>query len=158
MQRNLRVIGHTDLNGRGDGGQVMIRTVAGQSDVTRIAYVAHMGDSGTALSIVDVSDLTAPRVLHQVPVPNGATHCHKVMLMGNLLLMNLEVFGSGQGHEAGVALFSLDDPTRPVRIGTHVMEGVGAHRMWLDGTILHVAGRCLSDGRNPIGLWIWQPR
>jgi hypothetical protein len=62
------------------------------------------------------------------------------MLLDNLLLMNLEVFGSGRGHEAGVAFFSLDDPTRPTRIGTHTMEGVGAHRMWLDGTTLHVAG------------------
>ncbi len=140
QHRTLRVIGHTDLHGRGDGGQIMIRTLAGHPQVSRAAYVAHMGDSGTALSVVDASDLTAPRVLHQVPVPNAATHCHKVMLLGDLLLMNLEVFGSSGGHEAGIAFFSLDDPIHPTRFAEFKMEGVGAHRMWLDGTTLHVAG------------------
>jgi hypothetical protein len=49
----FRVIGHSDLNGFGDGMQVMPH-----GDVL---YVAHFGPSGKGTSILDISDPTSPR-------------------------------------------------------------------------------------------------
>ncbi|MGQ0569633.1 MAG: LVIVD repeat-containing protein [Armatimonadota bacterium] len=151
-RHTLRLVGHTDLNGRGDGGQIMVRTFQGRVGAQRLAYVAHMGPSGTALTVVDVTDHARPGVLHQTPVPTPTTHCHKVLILGDLLLMNLEEFGQRGEHEAGVAFFSLADPTRPTRIGEFRLPGVGAHRMWLDGSILHLAAGVAE--RREKSYWI----
>ena len=45
---NMRVIGHHDLNGHGDGMQLLKQG--------RYVYVAHLGTSPMALSIVDAAD------------------------------------------------------------------------------------------------------
>ena len=50
---NMRVIGHHDLNGHGDGMQLLKKG--------RYVYVAHLGTSPMALSIVDVADPSDPR-------------------------------------------------------------------------------------------------
>ena len=47
---NVRVIGHHDLNGHGDGMQLLKQG--------RYVYVAHLGTSPMALSILDVADPT----------------------------------------------------------------------------------------------------
>ena len=52
---NVRVIGHHDLNGHGDGMQLLKQG--------RYVYVAHLGTSPMALSILDVADPTDPRVV-----------------------------------------------------------------------------------------------
>src|SRR6266571_2546771 len=57
--RGLELVGHTDLDGKGDGMQIMRN-----GDVV---YVGHMGDSGVATSVVDVSDLRHPKVVAQLP-------------------------------------------------------------------------------------------
>ncbi len=70
--RGLRLVGHTDLNGCGDGMHVARKA--------SYAYVAHMGDSRIATSIVDVSDPTKPRVVRQMPAREGS-HSHKVQVV-----------------------------------------------------------------------------
>ncbi len=78
---NTRLIGHHDLDGSGDGMQVIKN---GQ-----FAYVAHVGTSKMALSILDVSDPTSPRLIRQIPHPPN-THNHKVQIVGNTLIQNSE--------------------------------------------------------------------
>jgi hypothetical protein len=46
--RNTRLVGHHDLDGSGDGMQII--------KYGQFAYVAHVGKSKMALSILDVSD------------------------------------------------------------------------------------------------------
>src|SRR5919197_4296553 len=82
-QHGFELLGHTDLEGKGDGMQIMRN-----GDVL---YVGHMGDFGIGTSVVDVSDPTRPRVLRQIPVPRG-THSHKVQLADGLLLANHEQY------------------------------------------------------------------
>jgi len=79
--RGLELVGHTDLDGKGDGMQIMRN-----GDVL---YVGHMGDFGVGTSVVDVSDPARPRVLRQIGVPTG-THSHKVQLAKGLLVVNYE--------------------------------------------------------------------
>ena len=78
--KNLRLIGHTDLDGQGDASQ-LIR----HGDYL---FVGHMGSAGT--SIVDVRDPTRPRLVKRLPVPTGSTHAHKVQIAGDVLVVNHE--------------------------------------------------------------------
>ena len=78
---NMRVIGHHDLNGHGDGMQLLKQG--------RYVYLAHLGTSPMALSILDVADPTDPRLMTQMPhAPN--THAHKVQIVGDILIQNQE--------------------------------------------------------------------
>jgi len=78
---NMRIIGHHDLNGHGDGMQLLKQG--------RYVYLAHLGTSPMALSIVDVADPSDPRVIMQMPhAPN--THAHKVQIAGDILIQNQE--------------------------------------------------------------------
>ncbi|MGN6732023.1 MAG: hypothetical protein ACTHMB_08630, partial [Candidatus Binatia bacterium] len=74
---NLRVIGHHDLNGHGDGMQLLKQG--------RYVYLAHLGTSSMALSIIDVADPTAPQVVFQMPHASN-THAHKVQIAGDVLI------------------------------------------------------------------------
>jgi hypothetical protein len=74
LTANTRVIGHHDLDGSGDGMQII--------KVGQYVYCAHVGTSDMALSILDVADPISPKLVRQFPhLPN--THNHKVQIVGN---------------------------------------------------------------------------
>src|SRR5438132_2983120 len=126
-QRGLELLGHTDLDGRGDGMQVMR---SGE-----VLYVGHMGDFGIGTSVVDIADVTRPRVLRQIPVPRG-THSHKLQLANGLLLANHEQYPYRVGvpESAGLLVYDVSrDPRDPRRIGFLPVDGLGVHRIWWDG-------------------------
>lgn len=78
MARNVARLGHLDIEG---GGQVVV-----QGDH---AYVGHMKPPmGT--SIIDVSDPAAPVVVAHVPPPDAWSHTHKVRVVGDLMITNVE--------------------------------------------------------------------
>ena len=81
--RNVRLLGNSDLNGFGNGGQVTVAKRGGEY----IAFVGHMQGMGT--SIVDVTDPTNPRVISKIPAPEN-THSHKVRVCGDVMLVNNE--------------------------------------------------------------------
>ncbi|SEA61760.1 RNA polymerase subunit sigma-70 [Rubrimonas cliftonensis] len=73
-----RVGGLDDLPG---GGQVCLHG--------RHAYVGHMRPPhGT--SVIDVSDPAAPRVVARIAPPSPASHTHKVRVVGDLMITNVE--------------------------------------------------------------------
>ena len=123
---NLRLIGHTDLNGYGDGMQIMV------SGTTM--YVGHV-DGRMGTSIVDVSDPTSPSVIKQIKNPAN-THSHKVQTAGNLLMVNYEAFPSGQPvtpEKAGMQIYDIADRANPKEIGFFDTGGRGIHRIWYAG-------------------------
>ena len=123
--RGLELIGHTDLDGKGDGMQIMRN-----GDVV---YVGHMGDHGVGTSIVDVSDPRRPRVLRQLAAPAPA-RSHKVQYADGLLLVNHELFPPRDIRaETGLAVYDVRRPAEPARIGFLPLEGHGVHRMWWTG-------------------------
>lgn len=164
---NVRLVAHHDLNGHGDGMQLL--------KVGRHVYIAHLGTSPMALTIVDAGDPQDPRVVRQIPHPPN-THAHKVQIAGDVLIQNQELpyFGSrepGAPHESGVRVYEISDPTAPREIGYLRVPGKGVHRMWFsDGKYAHVASSMtgykdrvylvadLSDPSRPkqAGLW-WIP-
>jgi hypothetical protein len=78
LARNVRRIGHLDLPG---GGQIVV-----QGDY---AYVGHMKPpDGT--TILDVSDPKNPRVVATITLPDADSHTHKVRVVGDVMIVNVE--------------------------------------------------------------------
>jgi len=78
LAANVRRLGHLDLPG---AGQV---TVQG-----RYAYVGHMRPPhGT--TILDVSDPRQPRVVSSIALADPYSHTHKVRVVGDLMVVNVE--------------------------------------------------------------------
>jgi hypothetical protein len=132
----LRLVGHHDLGGNGDGMQLMR---AGD-----VLYVGHTGTTKAGTSILDVADPTAPRLVTQWPAPPN-THTHKVQVADGLLLVNHERFPYRPTaplgpHSAGVAVYTLDDPLRPEPLSFWESGGKGVHRIvWEGGRYAHMS-------------------
>lgn len=121
--RNLKFIGHSDLNGYGDGMQLMTKG--------SYLFVGHLlGKMGT--SILDISDPTAPRVVRQIKNPAN-THSHKVQIAGDILIINYEKHGEGEPERAGIQLFDISDPPNPKPLGFFSTGGKGVHRICYNG-------------------------
>ena len=143
MSEGLRLIGHSGLEGCGDGMQVMRHGPA--------LYVGHLGDSGMATSILDVSDPTSPRVIKQIRAPAGS-HSHKVQVADGLLLVNQEQFRGGTPYSAGMVVYSLDDPFEPTEIGFFTSGGLGVHRIvWTGGRYAYMSA--IPDGFDD-RIWV----
>src|SRR5207248_380831 len=85
------------------------------------AYVAHVGTSPRALSILDVADPENPKLVRQLDHPPN-THNHKVQIVGNTLIQNSETISyipkSGPEEPVtGINVYNLDDPTDPSMAG-----------------------------------------
>jgi len=160
--RNMRLIGHNDMDGRGDCMHINV--------VDGYAYVAHMGENGIGTSILDVHDPAAPRLVNQLMVP-PYTHSHKVQIVGDVLLVNYEQYGRGGKGVTGLKVFDISKREQPREIGFLPMTGKGVHRMtyweppyatmsgsdegWVDQFFMVVD---LSDPAHPkeVGRW-WMP-
>ncbi len=159
--RGLRLIGHSNLGGYGDGMQLMRSGDA--------LYVGHFGPSGMGTSILDVVDATSPTVVRQWKAP-AHSHTHKVQVADGLLLTNHERFRSDDPWSAGMAVYDLSDPFDPRRIGFWESTGRGVHRIVYEGgryayvsaTPDGYTGRIwvivdLDDPTRPreVGRWWW---
>ncbi len=135
--QGLRLLGHSDLSGRGDGMQILVQEREG----TKYAFVSHMGDFRVAFSVLDVTDPRRPAVVAQVPTPTPETHAHKLQVWGEVLLSNNEAYGAGaRAFAAGVRLFDVANPKAPREIGFFETGGTGVHRMWFhDGRYAHLS-------------------
>ncbi|MCA8869384.1 MAG: hypothetical protein KDA67_12090 [Rhodobacteraceae bacterium] len=144
---NMKLIGHSDIGGRGDGLQLMVHR--------GYAYVAHPWSRG--FSIVDVRD---PRNLGEttyVAAPANTWNIH-LQTHGDLLLVinALDLFadtatfadektyytksvgdtvatGKGRAWRAGMFVYDISTPDKPRRIGRLDVDGIGLHRLWYVG-------------------------
>jgi hypothetical protein len=120
---NMRLVGHTDLNGHGDGMHVNLKD--------GYAYVGHMGESRVGTSVVDVSDPEQPRVVCQLMTPPG-THSHKVQVVGDVLVVNHERNTrehSAPSWSSGLQLYDVSRPDNPRELGFLPVNGNGVHRV-----------------------------
>jgi len=148
--RNMRLVGHSDQSGRGDGLQVMVHRGH--------AYVAHPWSGG--FSIIDVRDPKNPGAATFVPAPPKTwtihlqTHDDLLLVVHALDLFAETAFadeksyytrpigetlgteaggGSARPWSAGMAIYDISQPARPRRIGFFPVDGVGIHRIWYVG-------------------------
>ncbi len=124
---NVRLVGHSDLNGWGDAFQIQVGG--------GLCYVAGSGVLGhNGLTILDVSDPRDPKVLNQIADgPNARTH--KVLrVTGDLLLTNSELKPGVDDPtiKPGLRLFDASDPINPEFVRYVETDGLGIHRPILD--------------------------
>src|ERR1700730_3040823 len=84
-QKDMELVGRSDLNGNGDGGEGM--AIQQWPDGRRILYVAHEGEK-PCLRIRDLSHPENPVMVHPLPSPQpGVTRCNSRGLSGNVLVV-----------------------------------------------------------------------
>ncbi|CAN7655001.1 LVIVD repeat-containing protein [Pararhizobium sp. LjRoot238] len=149
--RNMRLIGHSPIGGRGDGLQLMVHR--------GYAYVAHPWSSG--FSIIDVRDPKRPGPVTYVQAPANTWNIHLQTHDDLLLVIDAldlfadvqsfagektyytqsvgETLGESGGRarerswDAGMTVYDISIPDRPRRIGTLRIDGIGFHRIWYVG-------------------------
>ena len=159
------VLAQHPLGGRGDGMQV------GRNG--DFVYVGHTGTTGAGTSILDVTDARNPRLVAQWDAPANS-HTHKVAIADGLLLVNHEKFPyrtpPAGPVSTGLAVYRLDDPAAPRKIGFWDCGGLGVHRVvWTGGRYAHMSATPagfrdriwvvvdLADPARPVeaGRWWW---
>ncbi|MCM2474987.1 hypothetical protein HGO38_16020 [Rhizobium sp. CG5] len=184
--RNMKLIGHSDIGGRGDGLQLMVHRGH--------AYVAHPWSQG--FSIVDVRDPKAPKTVNYVAAPANTWNIHLQTHDDLLLVINaLDLFADVEtfvdekvyytqsvgetvaarkrerAWTAGMTVYDISSPASPRKIGQLDVDGIGFHRLWyvggryayasalLDGFTDYIFVTIdLSDPTKPeiVGRW-WLP-
>jgi hypothetical protein len=145
---NMRLIGHSDQGGRGDGQQIMVHG--------GYAYIGHVCSRG--FSVVDVRDPRQPKTVNYIANPPDTWSLH-LQVHGDLLLLihGHDMFAQPEmadernyykpksgayGHEgggrprdwsAGMVVYDISNPAEPRQIGFMPVEGSGLHRIWYVG-------------------------
>ena len=102
----MSLVGHSDLNGHGDGGEGM--AIQQRPDGRRILFIAHEGEA-TCLSMVDVTHPEAPTLVNQLPSPAPeVTRCNSLGLSGNVLVVANQTMKTGQSP-AGMWVLDVSD-------------------------------------------------
>ena len=105
---NLRVVGHTDINGAGKGGEGLALKQYGSRTVL---FLAH--ESGPqCFSVIDVTVPAKPVVLKQVPVEADFIRCNSLGLSGNVLVVARQSLTVGQPH-GGITTYDVSDAGNP---------------------------------------------
>lgn len=176
--RNLRIIGHTDLNGLGNGGEGL--DLEQYPDGRRVMFYAHT-DAPTCFTTIDVTNPRAPKVLAQVPTKSADVRCNSLGVSGTTMVVaqNTDLPGQPGG---GALVYDVSDPAKPVQLAyfnTSGGESRGAHYVWfVDGQYAYLSSGSpdfipavpprgddqflmIVDLRNPrspkeVGRW-WMP-
>ena len=158
-QKNMLLIGHNALNGKGDGGEGL--AIQQRPDGRRILFLAHEGET-SCLSIIDVTHPENPELLNQIPSPNAqVTRCNSLGLSGNVLVVANQTMKMGQSP-AGMWVLDVSDLARIQKarsmqdlalsfFDTSGPNSRGVHWLWfVDGEFAHLSsGARDSNPANP---------
>lgn len=159
--KGLREVAYVDCKG---GGQVVVEK--------GVAYVGHT-EGPESTTIIDLKDRKNPKIVDTIMCKHPGTHAHKVRAKNGLMLTNYEALDytgkPGDGFQAGLTIYDIENPLKPKPIHFWGTEGNGVHRFTFDGTLAYLSttmpgytGRIvlivdLSDPTNPkeVGRWHW---
>lgn len=158
--KNIELVAHSDLNGRGDGGEGLV--IQQWPDGRRWLYLAHEGQQ-TCLSVVDVTTPAAPVVINQLPSPApGVARCNSLGLVGHTLVVASQTLTKGQ-KPAGMWVLDVSDAARVTGakalqdlalsfFDTSGVSSRGAHCLWfVDGEFVHLTtGMPDFEPTNPL--------
>jgi hypothetical protein len=174
--KNMRLIGHSDLGGFGNGGEGI--GLQKTKDGRRIMYIAHEC-APINFTVVDVTNPANPHVVTQTKLPHNEVRSNSLDLVGDTLAVAYQTQKVGL-QPAGVELFDVSDPGNPRSISFFDRSGPhsqGAHYVgFVDGEYLHISSGApdftpshpkdhqfytIVDVRNPtkpaeVGRW-WLP-
>jgi hypothetical protein len=136
---NMRIIGHSNLNGVGKGGEglALRQYPIGQ----RVLFLAHES-APMCLSVIDVTNPEDPKVIVQLPVEAESVRCNSLGLSGTTLAVAHQVEKAGQPH-AGMDTYDVTDPAHPKKLSYFDTSGPssrGVHYLWFaDGQYAYLS-------------------
>ena len=130
---NMQIIGHSDLNGAGHGGEGL--ALRQYPDGRRVLFLAHES-APMCVSIIDVTKPKDPRVITQIPNPAPQLRCNSLGLSGTTMTVAHQTEKPGQPG-AGMEVWDVADPAHPSKIAFFDTSGPhsrGVHYLWfVDG-------------------------
>src|SRR5919109_742256 len=138
MRSGFRLLAQTDLGGHGNGGEGMGLLAR---NGRRTLFIAH--ESGPVnFSVVDVTEPSRPRLIHQARLPHQEVRSNSLAVCGELLAVAYQTLRAA-GSPAGLELFDVSDPERPRAISFFDTSGPhsrGVHFVWfVDGEFAYVS-------------------
>ena len=137
--KHLRVVGHSDLNGKGNGGEGL--DLRQYPDGRRVLFYAHTAPP-TCVTSIDVTDPARPRVLAQVPVAYPHIRCNSLGVSGTTMIVAQNTDEPGQPG-GGALIFDVADPAHPRQLAYFDTSGGpsrGAHYIWFaDGQYAYLS-------------------
>ena len=100
QSKNIRLLGHHDLGGFGNGGEGL--GLQQMHDGRRILYIAHES-APKNFSVVDVTDPTQPQMIFQNELPHQHMRSNSLDVVGDLLVVAYQTARHGM-TPAGVEL------------------------------------------------------
>jgi hypothetical protein len=174
--KDMRIVGRSDLLGQGNGGEgLALREYEGGR---RVLFLAHES-APICFSVVDVTDVRAPKVLAQVPTITAEIRCNSLGLSGAVLAVAHQTARIGMAH-AGMRVYDVSRPEAPKELSFFDTSGPrsrGVHFVWfVDGEYAYLATGArdftpthpsddqffmivdMRDARRPreVGRW-WMP-
>jgi hypothetical protein len=164
--RNFKLLGHNDLQGFRDFGDVFAR---GQEAYVGTRCGKHLA-GGRGVKVLDVSDPTDPTIISTLKSDLG-TRAEDVVIRdvstptftGALAAVGIQqCFGSPYAASTGIKFFDVTDPADPQLLGEYLFRpgGVGCHEIDLvqrpDGRVLAGCARNLVDqfhGHNGVFIF-----
>ena len=135
----MRIVGHTDLNGKGNGGEGLALTQYG--DGRRVLFLAHES-APLCFSAIDVSDTTRPRVIAQIPTVTADVRCNSLGLSGTTLVVAHQTAMAGLPN-GGMRVYDVADPAKPKELAFFDTSGPksrGVHYVsFVDGRYAYLA-------------------
>jgi hypothetical protein len=136
---NMRIVGHTDLNGRGNGGEGLALTQ--YRDGRRILFLAHES-SPLCFSVIDVTAPARPVVVTQVPTVTSDVRCNSLGLSGTTLVVAHQTARIGLPN-GGIRIYDVADPSKPREVAffdTSGPQSRGVHFVsFVDGQYAYLA-------------------
>jgi hypothetical protein len=136
---NMRIVGHTDLNGKGNGGEGLALTQ--YRDGRRVLFLAHES-APTCFSVVDVTNTAKPAVIAQVDTVTSDIRCNSLGLSGTTLVVAHQTAKIGLPN-GGMRVFDVADPAHPKELAFFDTSGPhsrGVHFVsFVDGQYAYLA-------------------
>lgn len=146
LSKNISFVGHSDLNGKSDGVQIMVQR--------GYAYIGH--GFTNVISTVDVRDPKHPKVVDTIQCPPGTRAFHLQAHDDLLLVVNApsvwsmkEFAEDGENYfsrppadilrdqlnrfTSGIRVYDISRPEKPREIGFMPIDGLGPQRIWYVG-------------------------
>jgi hypothetical protein len=109
---NMQIIGHSDLNGAGKGGEGL--ALRQYPNGQRVLFLAHES-APMCFTAIDVTKPEDPKVIAQVPVEAAFARCNSLGLSGTTLAVAHQVEAVGQPY-AGMDVYDVADPLHPKKL------------------------------------------
>ena len=148
LSKNMRLLGHHELDGFGNVGEGMCIQLAG--DGRRVLWLAHES-APKNVTAVDVTEPRNPKDIVQTELPNRDMRSNSLDLVGDMLVVAYQTSRVGL-PTAGFEMFDVKDPAHPRSIAFFDASGPysrGVHHLWfVDGSYVHCASGAARRDRR----------